>query len=136
MQSRRLLRLVLFACFAITPALAQTGSATVEGSVTDPTGAVVPNADVTLTQVATSVAQRTKTNAAGLFVFPASPIGAYKISVSSAGMETWEGQIVLQAGLAAEVNVSMRVEAASTQASFKTGAPLPPLLEAMTRLPS
>jgi len=82
MQSNTLLRLALVACLAVVPALAQTGSATVEGSVTDPTGAVVPNADVTLTQVATSVAQRTKTNAAGLFVFPASPIGAYKITIA------------------------------------------------------
>jgi len=124
MQRNTLWRAALVACLAVVPALAQTGSATVEGSVTDPTGAVVPNADVTLTQVATSVAQRTKTNAAGLFVFPASPIGAYKITIASAGMETWEGQIVLQAGLAAEVHASLRVGAASTQVTVGDVTPM------------
>src|SRR5579872_108044 len=66
----RLLRLAIAVCFAAAPALAQTGSATVEGAVTDPAGAVVPNADVTLTHLETSVAQRTKTNGAGLYIFP------------------------------------------------------------------
>src|SRR3984893_14428504 len=124
MQKSRLCCLTLIACVAVSPALAQTGSATVQGSVTDPTAAVVPNADVTLTQAATSVAQRTKTNAAGLFVFPASPIGAYKITVASAGMETWEGEIVLQAGLAAEVHASLRVGAASTQVTVGDVTPM------------
>jgi len=124
MQRSSLWRWVLMGFLAVAPALAQTGSATVEGSVTDPTGAVVPNADVMLTQVNTAVAQRTKTNAAGLFVFPASPIGAYKITVTSAGMETWEGQIVLQAGLAAEVNASLRVGAASTQVTVGDVTPM------------
>src|SRR5881397_111361 len=81
----------------IAPALAQTGGAPVQGTVTDATGATAPNAEVTLTQVATSVAQKTKTNEAGLYVFPASPLGTYKITVALAGMETWEGQVVLQA---------------------------------------
>ena len=124
MYQMPLTRLALVFCFAVSTAFAQTGSATVQGAVTDPTGAVVPGADVTLTQVATAVAQRTKTNAAGLFVFPASPIGAYKITVTSAGMETWEGQIVLQAGLAAEVNISLRVGAASTQVTVGDVTPM------------
>src|ERR1700719_2240648 len=124
MQRSLVWRLALIACLAAAPMLAQTGSATVEGFVTDPTGAVVPNADVTLTQVATSVAQRTKTNAAGLFVFPASPIGAYRITVTSAGMETWEGQVVLQAGLAVEVKVTLRVGAASTQVTVGDITPM------------
>jgi hypothetical protein len=113
----------VLAC-AVTPAFAQTGSATVQGAVTDPTGAVLPGADVTLTQVDTAVAQKTKTNAAGLYVFPVAPIGTYKITVTSAGMETWEGQIVLQAGLAAEVNVALRVGAASTQVTVGDVTPM------------
>src|SRR5579863_328118 len=92
--------LTCIACFGVAPVLAQTGSATVQGTVTDPTGAVIPGADVVLTQVSTSVAQKTKTNEAGLYVFPATPIGAYTVSVTSSGMETWEGHVLLQAGQA------------------------------------
>ena len=68
MHINRLCRLAWITCFAVAPVFAQTGSATVQGAVSDPTGAVVPNADVTLTQVDTSVAQKTKTNGAGLYV--------------------------------------------------------------------
>src|SRR5579872_2732169 len=120
----RLLRLAIAVCFAAAPALAQTGSATVEGAVTDPAGAVVPNADVTLTHLETSVAQRTKTNGAGLYVFPASPLGPYKLTVTSGGMETWEGRIVLQAGLAAEVDVTMKVCATATQVTVGDVTPM------------
>ncbi len=104
--------------------MAQTGSATVEGAVTDPAGAVVPNADVILTHLETSVAQKTKTNGAGLYVFPASPLGPYKLTVTSGGMETWEGRIVLQAGLAAEVDVTMKVGATATQVTVGDVTPM------------
>ena len=120
----RLLCLAIATCLAVVPLMAQTGSATVQGAVTDPSGAVVPNADVILTQVDTSVAQKTKTNDAGLYVFPASPIGAYTLTVTSGGMETWEGRIVLQAGLAAEVNVTLKVGATSTQVTVGDVTPM------------
>src|SRR5437868_6659277 len=111
MLAKRSCFLALIACLAVAPVLAQTGSATVQGAVTDPTGAVVPNADVTLTGVATSVVQKTKTNGAGLYVFPASQIGRYKVTVAAPGMETWEGEVELQAGLTAQVNASLKVGA-------------------------
>src|SRR4051794_21954002 len=107
--------LALLLWLAAAPSFAQTGSAAVQGAVTDASGAVVPNADVTLTKQDTSVTQKTKTNGSGLYVFPASPIGAYKLIVAAPGMETWEGNLVLQAGLAASVDVTMKVGATTTQ---------------------
>jgi hypothetical protein len=51
---------------------AQTGgSGTLEGTVTDPSGAVIPGATVTATHAATGVDHRRSTTAAGLFVFNA-----------------------------------------------------------------
>jgi hypothetical protein len=114
----------LMILLAAAPLVAQTGSATVQGAVTDPSGAVVPAADVTLTHGQTAVVQKTKTNSAGLYVFPASPIGSYKLTVAAAGMETWEGQIVLQAGLAASVDVALRVGATSTQVTVGDVTPV------------
>src|SRR6476661_1144879 len=98
MTKNRLLLRSLLLLIAISPAYAQTGSAAVQGAVIDPSGAVVPNAEVVLTKTDTSVVQKTKTNEAGLYVFPASPIGPYTLTVSAPGMETWQGKVVLQAG--------------------------------------
>src|ERR1035441_2613818 len=115
MQSNRLVCLSFIAGLAIGRLWAQTGGASVQGSVLDPSGAVVPNAEVTLSETATSTARKTTTNNAGLFVFPASPIGPYTLTVTAAGMEKWEGRIVLEAGLSATVTVSLKVGAASTK---------------------
>jgi hypothetical protein len=120
----RLYVLGLVLVLAAAPLFAQTGSATVQGAVTDTTGAVLAGADVTLTHTQTAVVQKTKTNGAGLYVFPASPIGPYKVTVGAPGMETWEGQIVLQAGLAASVNVILKVGATSTQVTVGDVTPM------------
>ena len=116
--------LCLLSLLAAAPVFAQTGSATVQGVVKDPTGAVVPNADVTLTELQTAVTQKTKTNEAGLYVFPASPIGSYKVTVTAPGMETWEGHAVLQAGLAAEIDVTLKIGSTSTQITVVEVTPM------------
>src|SRR5215469_5966573 len=120
---RQLLASVVLFSFA-SLAFAQTGGAPVQGAVNDPSGAVVPNAEVILTETATAGVQKTTTNNAGRYVFPASPIGAYTLTVSAPGMEKWEGRIVLEAGLAAEVNVSLKIGAASTKVTVGDVTPM------------
>jgi len=119
-----LCRWTFIACFAVAPVFGQTGSATVQGTVSDPTGAVVPGAEVTMIQVATSIAQKTKTNEVGFYLFPATPIGDYKLTVTSSGMETWEGAIRLQAGQAAVVDATLKVGATATQVIVGDVTPL------------
>src|SRR5580700_4289245 len=103
MRSKKLLYLSVMAVLAISRLSAQVGDAPVQGTVKDPSGAVVPNAQMVLTEVATSVVQKTTTNSAGLYFFPASPLGAYTMTVTVPGMDKWQGNIVLEAGLSAEV---------------------------------
>jgi hypothetical protein len=124
MTTNRALWLGFIALMAIAAAQAQTGSAPVQGAVTDQTGAAVPNAEAVLTNIDTAVVQKTKTNEAGLYVFPASPIGPYKLTVTVAGMETWEGKVVLQAGLAASVNVVLKVGSTTTQVTVGDVTPM------------
>lgn len=64
------------------------GNATLTGTVTDQQGAVVPNANVTATNVATNVPTSTQTTDAGLYRFPTLPVGAYKISVEATGFKS------------------------------------------------
>src|SRR5579883_2999849 len=76
---------------------AQQASANVNGVVSDPTGAAVPNADVSLTNVDTSVARSTRTNSDGAYVFLNVVPGAYTISVSAPGFApVKQSQVTLQ----------------------------------------
>jgi hypothetical protein len=64
-------------------------NARIKGSVTDPSGAVVPGATVIATNTATGVKYPTKTLANGDYLFPQLPVGTYSISVSSPGFKTF-----------------------------------------------
>jgi hypothetical protein len=61
----------------------------IRGTVTDPTGAVIPNVTVTATNQATGVKFTTTSNASGLYLFAQLPIGAYTISASPAGFKSF-----------------------------------------------
>ena len=66
-------------------AAAQTTSAEILGTVTDASGAVVPNAQVTLLRVATGEQRSTITSSNGDYSFPLIDIGEYNVRVSAAG---------------------------------------------------
>ncbi len=68
-------------------ALAQS-TAALNGTVTDATGAIVPNAKVVATNQATGVESDTQTDAAGTYLFPSLPIGVYRIQVTARGFQT------------------------------------------------
>ena len=70
----------------------QTGGGSVVGSIHDPSGAVVPKAEVTLTSSDTGVAQSTRSSASGEYVFPLVQVGTYTLTVSATGF----GQVVQQ----------------------------------------
>src|SRR6201990_264047 len=70
------------------PILAQTATGSVGGTVTDPTGAVVPNAQVTAHNVATGVDTQATTNSAGIYSIRFLPIGQYEVTVTAAGFTT------------------------------------------------
>jgi len=71
------------------PAGAQSGNqGSVEGTVSDPSGALVPRADVRATQVSTSATFHTTTTESGLFRFPVLPVGTYELTVQAPGFAT------------------------------------------------
>src|ERR1700728_4082667 len=61
----------------------------ITGTVTDPTGAVVPNVDVKITSVETGSSRATKSNGAGIFDFPGLDNGDYNLAASSTGFQAY-----------------------------------------------
>ena len=82
-----LLLLAVVVCyqFSIPQAWGQTEQAAITGNVTDVTGAAVPDATVTATNVRTQVAAVTKTNPIGYYIIPYLPIGEYTVRAEKAG---------------------------------------------------
>jgi len=91
-----LLACALLGLFA-SQALAQ--EATIVGTITDPSGAIVPDATVSITNTETGQAGQFSTNAAGQFVAPALRIGRYTVRVQASGFKAVERRdIVLNVG--------------------------------------
>ncbi len=71
-------------------ATAQTaGSGNIQGVVTDPSGAMIPNADVTLVETSTQVTLKSKTNSKGNYAFPNINVGTYSLRVAAPGFQTY-----------------------------------------------
>src|SRR6266850_1312283 len=71
------------------PASAQTTTGTLRGQVLDPTGAVVPDAPVTITNQETGVTVKVTTTSAGTYAVPSLIPGLYKISVEAKGFKSF-----------------------------------------------
>ncbi len=87
-----------------------SGSASVGGTVTDATGAVIPGASVVLINVERGSEQEVSTNEAGNYVYPDVTPGVYTVRVSSEGFATQEvTDLGVQVGQRAAVNVELEV---------------------------
>jgi hypothetical protein len=119
-----MLALALCLLFAAMPAAAQTaGEGSIQGTVTDPSGAVVPNAAVTITNKSTGIATVQKTTSAGFFsIAPVLP-GNYTLTVEAKGFEKLvQDNVVVDALQMRTVNPVLSV-GAETQTVTVTGAP-------------
>jgi hypothetical protein len=87
--------------------------ATIVGTVTDPTGAAVPNAAVKITNTDTGITRAINTGSEGQYVAPDLHIGHYTVRVEASGFKTGErNDIVLQVGDRTRVNFALVVGSA------------------------
>src|SRR5262249_35029771 len=115
----------LLVCSAVT--WAQTITGNVSGTVTDPTGAIVPNAKVQATNVETGVVTETTTNNDGIYNLRFLQIGNYKVTVTAAGFGTTiYGPFVLETGQTARVDAKLTLE--SQQQKVTVEAEIAPLV--------
>jgi hypothetical protein len=100
-------------------------SATVVGTVTDPTGAVVPNASVTVTNTATNIAAHTTTNADGAYYVPFQSAGTYEITIAAPGFKQLVRRgVVLEIGQTPRINVSLEVGNTTESVEVTAAAPI------------
>lgn len=83
--------ILFLSCFT-SAGFGQAVSSTMLGTITDQTGAVVPNAKVTITEEKTGVGQTTQTNASGNYEFPNIAPGIYTVKVEESGFQTAESK--------------------------------------------
>ena len=96
-------------------ALAQSGAGSIQGTVTDSTGAEMPNASINVVNQATGVAADAKSNRVGFYQVPDLFTGTYTVKVSAPGMKTDVQTIELLASQTAVVNEVMTPGAVSQQ---------------------
>jgi hypothetical protein len=79
---------LLFTVLSANRALAQMDQGAITGIVLDPTGAVIPSAQVTLTNTDTALVMKSKTNGSGVYFFSPIKTGHYSVSATAAGFDT------------------------------------------------
>ena len=104
--------------------LAQSDTARVIGTITDPTGAVIPSATVTITDAATGRVLSTQTDTAGQYALSALPIGKYHLDVRQEGFKTATADFSLDVSQVLEVSLKLETGAASTTVEVSGEVPI------------
>ena len=119
--------LMLICCFAmqLTAAQAQVGNSSLTGQVTDPSGAALPNAQITLHGADESFVRTGTTGRDGVYLIPTLPPGRYRISVASSGFETQETQAFeLTSGQTGALNFHLKVASQTAQVTVQDVTPV------------
>ncbi len=109
----------------VAPCYGQIVNATLSGTVTDPTGAAIPDASVTATDVATQISTKTTTDAAGNYILPSLHPSTYSITAEKTGFKsTTLSGITLLVDQKARVDIQLQVGEITTKVEVSGAAPL------------
>jgi hypothetical protein len=127
MEARRLLRnLLLIGCVAFAAIYAAgqaVNTAQMHGTVTDPTGASIVDAQIKATQTATGMVRNTVSGPDGSFTLSNLPVGPYLLEVTAQGFQTYRRDgIVLQVSENPKVDVSLKVGAVTQTEEVRADA--------------
>jgi carboxypeptidase family protein/TonB-dependent receptor-like protein len=127
-NNKQLLKLAFFGLavsLLLTANVFAQSTGTITGTVTDATGAVVPNATVTVRNQNTGEERTTQTDSAGVYLVPSLSIGTYRVEVKSPGMQTMvANDLPTEVGTAVRQDFSLKVSATSTTIEITGTAPV------------
>ncbi len=107
----------------LTPRIWAQDNATIDGTVADASGALVPNAEITLTNQATKQSRTATSNSAGAYRFANVGIGTYSLAVSASGFQKYtKNGIVVNVAQSLEENVSLAVGSAGQTVTVEADA--------------
>lgn len=120
----RILPLLAVSLLAVSSASAQNGSAgTLQGTVTDPSGAVVPGATVHLSYGSSGFNRTTTTDAAGQFSFSNVPFNPYQIEVTAKGFAPLVQNTSIDSAIGTTLNLVLQVASASQTVTVESQGP-------------
>jgi hypothetical protein len=111
---------LLSAAFTVTGAYGQGG--TVQGTVLDPSGAIIPKAAVTIRNALTGYQQSATTDEHGAFVFANVPPNPYRLEVSFPGFETYQQDVDVRTSVPIDLKISMKVAGLSITVNVQAAA--------------
>ncbi|HNU09666.1 MAG TPA: carboxypeptidase-like regulatory domain-containing protein, partial [Pyrinomonadaceae bacterium] len=118
---------IVIACIASISAIAQSQALNgqIEGTITDPNSAAVPNATVTVLNVGTGTGRTVTTDSNGLYRLPLLPLGTYRVTVEAANFKKFiqEG-VTLTTGQTATVNVTLTPGGINETITITSDAPI------------
>jgi len=118
---------LLWICLLLAglPALAQQETATITGVVQDPSGAVIPGANVRLTNLGTNIASTTMTGETGFYTVTNLKPGAYSVTVEKQGFKKFvQSGVTLQVNQAARLDITLQLGAQAEIVEVTAEAPL------------
>src|SRR5438128_2330848 len=108
--------------FANVSILAQGRIGTIQGTVKDPNGAVVPNAKVTLKQSVTGYTQSVQADADGTFKLVNVPFNTYTVRAEAAGFQPIEQPVDLESNIPASVDLTLAVAGTAETVTVTTSS--------------
>ena len=122
---RILTSLLLALALSAPSALAQAINGTIEGTIVDGQGAVLPGVTVTVTNVDTGDARSVITNESGLYRAQLLPLGNYRVAAELARFKKFEQTgVTLRAGQTAVINVTLSVGAVAEAITVTADSPV------------
>ncbi len=120
-----LISLFLAVALFLANGYAQVTTATISGTVTDDTGAVIPGASVTSTNVNTGATRTVETDARGVYHLRQLQVGTYEVRAGTPGFQTAvRAGIQLTVGLEVNVNITLSVGAVTESVTITEEAPV------------
>ncbi|HWR54145.1 MAG TPA: carboxypeptidase-like regulatory domain-containing protein [Bryobacteraceae bacterium] len=122
MSKLRILVLALLPLVLTTAAYSQSIYATINGTVTDPSGAVIPDAKITVTRLETNIVSTTTSNSAGNYILPPLLEGTYNLKAGAAGFTDFAlERIVLVNRDSRRIDIALQVGTAATTVEVTAG---------------